>query len=287
MTGCRASASDWADQCHADFDLVAGNRVSIAHSKTFGLGTSRDADCIRDDDDHKVFFLKLDGRTEMTVQEQRFILNPGDGVLVDYADTFRMQAIGTVCDLLVLRLPRTMIAANVGRDSVGFKHEAGSPMLELLRTYAMAAFNAGADGTGLNPVVERHIAELVGTLFLDPRDVSREPDSRAVDRARVVAIKEEIARSYRDPCLTLRRVAARLGFSARLGQLILSRAGVSFNELLFQHRLERAYERLVSPSRRVIDVAYEVGFSDLSHFHRLFKARFGHTPGETFEAVRR
>jgi AraC-like DNA-binding protein len=30
--------------------------------------------------------------------------------------------------------------------------------------------------------------------------------------------------------------------------------------------------------RRVSDIAFEVGFSDLAHFYRLFRARFGDTP---------
>jgi AraC-like DNA-binding protein len=31
--------------------------------------------------------------------------------------------------------------------------------------------------------------------------------------------------------------------------------------------------------RRISDVALQVGFSDISHFNRLFRSRFGDTPG--------
>jgi AraC-like DNA-binding protein len=287
LTGCRVRISEWADGFSADMDLVAGERVSIAHSNTYGIGTVRDRDCIRDDDDHLMFFMKLNGTSQMQLRDTRLILNPGDAVLVDYTEQFDMQAVGTLCDLLVLRLPRTMVSGRAARQTVGLHQRSGSPMLRLLSTYAEEVFRAGADGLGLQPIAERHLAELVGALCLEPTDqVGTATGAAALNQARLLAIREEIARAYEDPCLNLRRVSGRLGFSERLGQLILNREGLSFTELLQQHRLERAYERLAFAAERVTDVAYGVGFSDLSHFHRLFKARFGHTPGETHEAAR-
>ena len=38
---------------------------------------------------------------------------------------------------------------------------------------------------------------------------------------------------------------------------------------------------------RIADVAAEAGFSDLSHFSRAFRRRFGATPSQTREAQRR
>jgi AraC-like DNA-binding protein len=284
ITGCRAQVSDWAQEFRADLDLVAGARVSIAHSNTFGLGTVRDRSCIRDDDDHLVYFLKLDGITRMQVGERRFHLTAGDGVLVDYAAPFDMQAAGTLCELLVLRLPREMIGAQ-GARSIGLGHKASSPVLRLLHGYAREAFGAGALGGGLHPMAERHLAELVAALYAAPSEPLARTTATALNQARLMAIREEIARSHANPCLTLKRVSGQLGFSERLGQLILNREGTSFTDLLHQHRLDRAYERLAMPGARVSDVAYAVGFSDLSHFHRLFKARFGHTPADTRQAA--
>ena len=31
---------------------------------------------------------------------------------------------------------------------------------------------------------------------------------------------------------------------------------------------------------RISEIAYEVGFNDLSYFNRAFRRRFGHSPGE-------
>jgi AraC-like DNA-binding protein len=57
--------------------------------------------------------------------------------------------------------------------------------------------------------------------------------------------------------------------------------GKSFTEHLVEHRLERAFSML--SDRRylhlaIIDIAFTVGFGDVSHFNRVFRRRFGETP---------
>jgi AraC-like DNA-binding protein len=45
--------------------------------------------------------------------------------------------------------------------------------------------------------------------------------------------------------------------------------------------LQKALRLLTGPNcrdRRISDVALESGFSDLSHFNRLFRSRYGNTP---------
>ncbi|MBG6166486.1 AraC-like DNA-binding protein [Labrenzia sp. EL_13] len=52
---------------------------------------------------------------------------------------------------------------------------------------------------------------------------------------------------------------------------------------IVQRRLERAYYQLASVPegvRRIKEVAYGVGFNDPAHFSRLFRRRFGITPGQ-------
>ena len=60
-------------------------------------------------------------------------------------------------------------------------------------------------------------------------------------------------------------------------------AGTTFTEFLRQQRLARAYRLLGDPAqkdRNVADLAYAAGFSDLSHFNRAFRRRYGVTPRE-------
>lgn len=54
--------------------------------------------------------------------------------------------------------------------------------------------------------------------------------------------------------------------------------GVTPHQYVLRTRLGRAAVRLATESSRIIDVALESGFADLSNFNRSFRAEFGLTP---------
>jgi AraC-like DNA-binding protein len=56
--------------------------------------------------------------------------------------------------------------------------------------------------------------------------------------------------------------------------------GLSFVQYLLRYRIERACERLANPGARAKDVAYSVGFNDLTYFSRAFKRQVGVCPSE-------
>jgi two-component system response regulator YesN len=62
--------------------------------------------------------------------------------------------------------------------------------------------------------------------------------------------------------------------------------GVSFCQYLQRYRIERACDRLVQPGVMAKEVAYSVGFNDLSYFTRTFKRQVGVCP-RTFQAAAR
>ncbi|QSW89321.1 AraC family transcriptional regulator [Flavobacterium endoglycinae] len=55
---------------------------------------------------------------------------------------------------------------------------------------------------------------------------------------------------------------------------------------LTQKRLELAHYQFVEKKKKPIDVCYEVGFENLSHFSFAFKKQFGYAPTELIERVR-
>ena len=54
--------------------------------------------------------------------------------------------------------------------------------------------------------------------------------------------------------------------------------GISFREYLVRLRLKEAARLLENPQARVAQVAYAVGFNDMSYFSRMFKRYFGVSP---------
>jgi AraC-like DNA-binding protein len=62
---------------------------------------------------------------------------------------------------------------------------------------------------------------------------------------------------------------------------LIEASGTSFTAHVNELRLQRAFALLTEAcdgTRRISDIALEAGFSDLSHFNRLFRSRFGDTP---------
>jgi AraC-like DNA-binding protein len=67
--------------------------------------------------------------------------------------------------------------------------------------------------------------------------------------------------------------------SPRYLQRLMETTGTPFTARVNELRLQHAFALLAQgDSRHVSDIALQAGFSDISHFNRLFRARFGDTP---------
>lgn len=85
----------------------------------------------------------------------------------------------------------------------------------------------------------------------------------------------------RKPASPVRDIASRLNLSqSRLRHLFTAELGVSPSQYLRRSRLEYARDLFGASSLSVKEVAVIVGFNDVSHFVRDYKAAYGQTPGQ-------
>ena len=66
--------------------------------------------------------------------------------------------------------------------------------------------------------------------------------------------------------------------SAHLSRVFRQKMGCTVGEYVRRLRFEFASQQLLATERPLCDVANDAGFSDQSHFHRLFRTRMGVTP---------
>ncbi|HKP69471.1 MAG TPA: AraC family transcriptional regulator [Pyrinomonadaceae bacterium] len=66
--------------------------------------------------------------------------------------------------------------------------------------------------------------------------------------------------------------------SAHLSRVFRQKMGCTVGEYVRRLRFEFASNQLLSTERPLSEVAHDAGFSDQSHFHRLFRTRMGVTP---------
>lgn len=158
--------------------------------------------------------------------------------------------------------------------------EGRAPALALFQAYARAVLDAPPLGV-VAALAESHLGDLWRATLEDPGLAAPDP-TPGIEAARAAAALRLIARRYADPGLSLDSLARAMAISPRVVQRALAAEGTSFRDALNAQRLQRAADLLRAASwagARIVDVAYASGFSDLSHFNRAFRARFGMPPG--------
>lgn len=79
--------------------------------------------------------------------------------------------------------------------------------------------------------------------------------------------------------ITLDEIAAYAGMNKSAFCTFMRRhCGKSFSEYVNGYRLEKALERLRHTDDNIAEIAYDIGFANVTYFNRLFKSRFGVTP---------
>jgi AraC-like DNA-binding protein len=191
--------------------------------------------------------------------------------------------------LLLLCLGREFIASSPDRSALWerihrLKHGAvvrhARPAFE--RLWRVALFEQNTEPTGhalqINCCADQILLHLA-------RWRRAERDSGAP--ARVADVLREMERSFHDPW-DIDGGAAKAGVSRHYFTKLFRRtAGMSFLEKLTALRLEHAALLLKQGRHSVAGAAFACGFGDLSHFYRVFKARFGRPPGQWLLARRR
>jgi len=211
--------------------------------------------------------------------------NDTSAIIYSYADTsihaHRQDAEMTLAT--VTTLCRNIASDDFAPTSVEFQHDGPRDISEHVRLFRCpiefsASENklifsssflslpiAKADAS-LCALLDRHAEELLAKF--PPRD-------SLVDQVRRIITNE-----LRGGDPSLERVADQLSLTPRTLQRKLQELGTSHNELLDHMRRQLAMRYLREREMAICEVAYLLGFSESSSFHRAFKRWTGLTPKE-------
>jgi AraC family transcriptional activator of tynA and feaB len=227
---------------------------------------------------------QLGGRLVLDQEAREVVLEPGDMTLLDprlpYSGRFSEDS-----RLLVLKVPRYALEARIGKTRTMVSRLIKPSNAENGLTAAfLALLPSHADG------LSRASEQIVREQALDLIAVSL-ANATAGTRARIssarsvtlVNVRAVIEARLTDPALDSATVAAAAGVSVRYANAILANEDTSIMRLVQARRLERCRRALEDPlqaHRRVSEIAYSWGFSDMTHFGRRFKAVYGQLPRE-------
>ena len=96
---------------------------------------------------------------------------------------------------------------------------------------------------------------------------------------RIKRVKTLLEEQYRNPP-SVHELAVTVGLSAsRLAHLFRDEVGKSVRSFIVDRRLTTAAVLVVQTDERISQIAYGVGFNDISNFNHAFKKKFGMSPG--------
>jgi AraC-like DNA-binding protein len=156
------------------------------------------------------------------------------------------------------------------------------PELVVLGELAQAAAR-GASDLGVDEIGMLFAARFVDRVTGKAR---RAVDPGPRDRRRAVEAALFVD-AHSDQALALETVAAESGLSPFHFLRLFTRVlGVTPHQYLVRARLRRAARLLADDERSVTEIAYDVGFADLSNFVRTFHRAAGLSPGKFRAAAR-
>jgi len=231
--------------------------------------------------DHYSVFVQLRGHSVISQGDQALAFLPSDIAISDGRFPFVADMRGGNGYRAIAVIPREMI-------------DRRAPWLKGKPLHKLAADRAFVD------LAKRHVLELTapdstlsegatGLLtenlcnLLSLASAHDVVPNRLQPELQMEAILVFCRQHLHDPELSPQRVADRFGISVRTLHLRFAQIGETFGRWLLEARLQACSAALRDINQRgvnISDIAYRWGFNDLSHFNKVFRARFDHTPRE-------
>lgn len=221
-------------------------------------------------------------------------LAPGSGWLAPAGDPFSLRLLDAGTHAYVRfsiepqRLNRLVSADGDGANRVELRrtyHVGGPRVLHLIGALTAEA----SDGTPSGLAFVETVTSALSQQLVQQAGVVAPPAERARGglapgvKRRVL----ELMHARPESRLTIEELAREAGLSpAHFMRAFRESVGSAPHQYLVSLRLERARRMLDTPDAALSEVALTTGFADQAHFTRVFKRRFGVTPGAVVRARR-
>lgn len=271
-------------------ELQRAESVDVGSFATAAASFDRAPHLVRDGDDGLIIMLCRSGTAYQSQRGYDQALQSGQGVICDcgYSGGLNMT---TDSRFWSVKVPRAKITSLVPQiDQFGGVMLNKDPVARrLLFGYLAGTHDVDlSDGRRASRLYDEHIIGLIALAIGAEGDAREFVEQHGVRQVRRAAVVREIETSFGDPNLDAEVVAIRLGITSRYVHLLLEPTGQTFSEHLLEQRLMSAAAILRDPGqwgRKIADIAFQVGFADLSHFNRNFRRKYGATPTDIRHAA--
>ncbi|GGP19345.1 AraC family transcriptional regulator [Silvimonas iriomotensis] len=227
-------------------------------------------------------FVNLNSRIHFT-HLNKLTATPGDALFYDSRIDMRLE-LPEVSDVVNLKLSEIFVKQWVARPSVLLGRRIDS---RFGWGKALCAFAAQLTPQAIqrSPVPRDVISDQLGALLAltaGELDTTTEPPSRP-EISLCDKIRDCVAQHCVNPALVAAEIAQALNISPRTLHRALAGRGETFGNLLMSSRVDVALRMLTSPSFKRLttaEIGRRAGFTDASHFGRVFRKHVGTTPAQ-------
>jgi AraC-like DNA-binding protein len=222
------------------------------------------------------------GRSLNLQDGREVLLDEGDLMLCDPARPYTIR-FNDANRMLVLRIPSESLTGRmVDPEALCGRRLAGDSLAGALLTSFIRTLwsNGERNAPPLGDAVQEAALSLLSAAVREGGGT--EPRNSEGGQGAGARIKRFIDENLCDPDLSVSRVAGAMGVSPRYLQMVF--AGMATTPLAYirRKRLERAARALREShgTCNITELSFSLGFNDLSHFSRTFKAFYGVGPRE-------
>ena len=238
----------------------------------------------RADCDDLLLGLHLEGEVAISQDGRDSIINERNFYLLDPLREFEVSLKGRNKNLVV-KIPRTQLEARLGQlgDLTARPIAPGNPVSTLAMGFVEML---PQQSKTLDAIASLNIAEQALDLIALALSTHQRVEGASLSSPRAIALlrlKATVERLLIEPGLKPERIATEAGISVRYANSLLAEEGSSIERYINERRLQRcrrALEDSRQDHRSIGEIAFKWGFSDLSHFSRRFKTRFGMSPSD-------
>jgi AraC-like DNA-binding protein len=265
-----------------------GEGVTIGSARYSPITGERTRELIADGrDDYLVTMHDADHEIEIEGAAP-ILVKAGDMMLVNEGTRSRFRLPSVTASVVSLS-HRRLLDRLPGIDGLSHYHiAANAPGVALARDYAGILHRNFGEAVGAHTLAAGHLYDLMALVLDGHVKTDGDRMRRGVGAARLEVAKRAIGKRLREPDLGIAMIAKSQGVTPRYLQRLFETEGRTFSEFLRDIRLDLAFERLRDDSgceESISAIAFDCGFSDLSHFNRSFRRRFGQTPSDVRAAA--
>jgi AraC-like DNA-binding protein len=265
-----------------------GLQIFAASTSPIRCGRTRE---LATDGDDRLCILQMSGAAGMvSVRGQDVTIGPHEMLALSRADVSDI-VFPSQCNFVSMHVPRAALGPLLRNcdDVLMSPIPAQSEARRLLAHFISVTPDPSKMSSDLRRLSVNYIYDLLALALGATEDAAEVAEGRGLRAARLRAIKDDILANLHKPNLTIAAVARRHRVTPRYVQMLFESEG-TYSQFVLHERLARARSVLANPAYVTLPIgtiAYDAGFSDLSHFNHGFRRVYGMSPSDVRAAARR